>query len=97
MVYFILARLTNRIKIGVASNVDGRYNYLRRDNADDLQLLGSIHGGESLEEEIHAQIESYRAHNEWFEASQEVRMLVDRYLRPDAVYESQGSSVCEQI
>jgi hypothetical protein len=95
MVYFILARLTNRIKIGVANNVDSRYNYLRRDNADDLELLGSVVGDEDLETEIHAQIESYRAHNEWFDANQEVRLLVDRYLHPEAVYDS--LSVSEQV
>jgi Meiotically up-regulated gene 113 len=62
--------------------VDERFDYLRRDNADDLELLGFIAGGLEKEQNLHAEIEPYRIHNEWFDwTAQDVKDLVVRELR----------------
>src|SRR5260370_27752551 len=85
MVYFIHARLSNRLKCGKADNVWTRFNYLLRENADDLTLLGSIPGDEELEQAIHAELDEVaeRAHNEFWDFNQGARLVVDRYLYAD--------------
>jgi hypothetical protein len=80
-VYFILAEKCNRVKIGIASDVDERFSTLFRENADDLKLLKAIPGGLELEQEIHRELELFRAHNEWFEWTPEVQETVNRYIK----------------
>src|SRR2546430_15406501 len=82
MVYFIHARLSNRLKCGKADNVRTRFNYLLRENADDLTLLGSISGDEEVEREIHAELDAVaeRIHNEFWDFNQGARQVIDRYL-----------------
>jgi len=92
VVYFILGKLTRRIKIGYSKHsgeVDTRFHYLRRDNSDDLELLGRIDGEIADEQALHAEVEHYRAHNEWFMAEPEVISLVARELsvEPAAISE----------
>src|SRR6266481_2939007 len=83
MIYIIVAKLSRRIKIGYSKNsseVDTRFHYLRRDNADDLELLGRVEGDFEYERQLHTEVEAYRAHNEWFMAEPEVIQLVAREL-----------------
>jgi hypothetical protein len=83
MVYFILAQKTQRLKIGYSEDgkVDQRFNYLLHDNADDLELLGSVPGDLDYEQALHTEIEPYRIHNEWFDwTAQDVKDLVAREL-----------------
>ncbi len=66
MIYFIVGRLTHRIKIGYSkssSEVDTRFHYLRRDNSDDLELLGRIDGEIADEQALHAEVEPGRTTN----------------------------------
>jgi T5orf172 domain len=84
MVYFILAHKTQRLKIGYSEDgkVDERFHYLRRDNADDLELLGRVPGDLEYETSLHAEIEPYRIHNEWFDwTAEEVKNLVAREIK----------------
>lgn len=78
--YFIHARITNRLKIGIANDVDDRFNFLLRENADDLVLLGKVLGGYELEQSLHDELKELREHNEWFEYTDEAKELVAREL-----------------
>jgi len=85
MVYFIHALISNRLKCGKANNVESRFNYLLRENADDLTLLGSIPGDEEVEQAIHAELDAVaeRIHNEFWDFNRAARLVVDRYLYAD--------------
>lgn len=84
MIYFILARKTNLLKIGYsksASEVDRRFNFLLRENADDLELLGRISGEVEDERELHDELAEERVHNEWFEITPHSKQVLDRELK----------------
>ena len=52
-------------------------------------MLGRIEGDFEYERQLHAEVEPYRAHNEWFMAEPEVIQLVARELsvEPAAISE----------
>ena len=81
MIYFILAKKTNRLKIGYsksASEVDRRFMFLLNENADDLELLAYIPGDFEHEHDLHRALADERAHNEWFEYNDTVKEVVAR-------------------
>jgi len=87
VIYFILAQKTNRLKIGYsksASEVDRRFNFLLRENADDLDLIGRISGEIEDERCLHSELEHIRCHNEWFDYTEEAQELVRRELSHSA-------------
>jgi T5orf172 domain len=84
MVYFITSRCSScghqLLKVGKADNVDQRFHFLRRENAPELTLIGSIPGDEELEREIHAEL-GESMHNEWFPYDEVAQEIVSRYLQ----------------
>jgi hypothetical protein len=82
-VYFILAVHSHRLKIGIARHVYERFAALFNANADDLKLLGQTPGGLELEQDLHRELEPFRAHHEWFDWTPEVWEVVARYVKLD--------------
>jgi hypothetical protein len=85
--YFILGEKTRRLKVGVSTNFDQRLHGMRRQNFDDIIVLGTIPGDEALEREIHKELESFHTHNEFFDYTDEVKAVVDKYLHPEGTLE----------
>jgi len=82
-IYFVLANQTQRLKVGISGQLDTRIDHMRRAAFDDLTVLGVIPGDYELEQAIHAEIEPYNIHHEFFDyRADAVKELVERYLYP---------------
>jgi Meiotically up-regulated gene 113 len=84
--YIVLAQQTQRVKIGIASDVTERINRLACMNADDLETLAVLVPQEEtaleMETRIHRDLKAYKVHperkdNEWFEYNQEVQDYIE--------------------
>lgn len=64
---------------------------MRRAAFDDLTVLGVIPGDYELEQAIHAELEPYNIHHEFFDyRADAVKELVARYLHPETLNEVSG-------
>ena len=82
MVYFVLHKKYNAIKIGFSSDVDDRLSSIRMAcpvyNA--IKLLFWFEGGSKEEAEFHRRFRLYRLDGEWFELEGELRVFVEECL-----------------
>lgn len=82
MIYFIRAVNLNRLKIGFTDSFETRFVRMARQEADELEVLGTIPGDETYERSLHGELLPWRIHHEWFDYSApEVRDLVARELK----------------
>lgn len=79
-VYFIESETTGLIKIGRSVNPSSRFNAIRTMSPDKLVLLGSVPETVCSEAELHKRFAKHRKHGEWFEASPEIRELIEETL-----------------
>lgn len=75
-IYFIEAVGMGLIKIGYTIDPVKRFCSMLTSSPAPLSLLGSICGGPQREGAIHAQLEPFRMHGEWFQKAPEVMALV---------------------
>ena len=80
-IYFIQQGEDGPIKVGFSTNIKRRMETLQTANPYPLFLLGSIPGTEGEEKALHAMIDSFRMHGEWFAPSSVVLELVSDQLR----------------
>lgn len=73
-IYF--AETADRIKIGIAQDVNARLRALQAGAAQPLNLIGSIKGNLRREQEIHNAIKQYRIKGEWYRDCPEVRATI---------------------
>lgn len=76
-IYFFLGRETKKLKVGVTNYLDNRVSATRRGNFDEVDVLGTIPGDYNREQEIHAGLEPYRSHYEFYNYTPEVKLIVD--------------------
>jgi hypothetical protein len=84
-VYFLLAVGLQRVKVGFSGEFVDRLDAIRRQEADDIEVLGTVPGDQSLERTVHSELDviGVRAHHEWFDYRPEaVKQIVNRYLYP---------------
>jgi hypothetical protein len=81
-IYFLLGTFTRRLKVGISSNFDFRLDGMRRQNFDDIVVLGLLPGDTDMERQIHEELADYHQW-EFFEWNDEVKKVVDRYLFPE--------------
>jgi len=81
VIYFLLGRLTQRLKVGISGDFTKRLDGMRRQNFDDIEVLGTIIGDLDLEQSIHAELEGFRTHYEFYDYCPEVKAVVARYLK----------------
>lgn len=66
-VYFAIDHDKAQVKIGVTSDVDRRLTQLKHDRGHELDLIGSVAGGRTLEDCLHARFAPYRREGrEWY-------------------------------
>lgn len=78
--YFVHARCTPMIKIGMSLDPEKRIYDLRNMSPLPLRVIGLFQGGRSLEKHLHEQLHEHRAHGEWFFDCQRLRKVL-RNLR----------------
>lgn len=80
LVYFLLGTKTNRLKVGITGFFYKRLDGMRRQNCDDLVVLGTIPGDLQLEQQIHKELEASRTHYEFYEYDEQTKAAVERIL-----------------
>lgn len=76
-VYFILASVTNMLKIGTTEQYVGRrLRALQTGSPERLAIIATIPGDCTLERELHKRFVGYRQHGEWFEFTGELAEYV---------------------
>jgi len=93
--YVIRAVKTGLVKVGISDSFDARLSKLRRENADEIEVLHVFHGDAAtiteLERSLHQELFSVNAHHEWFEDCPQVREALascDREFNPEKYSES---------
>lgn len=76
-VYFVLAPEVERIKIGRTKDVRLRLASLRSHSPMELELLGRMPGGATVEEYLHCTFASKRVRGEWFDAAPSIRRVAE--------------------
>ena len=79
-IYFFLGRETKKLKVGITGYLDNRLSATRRGNFDEVEVLGTIPGDYNREQEIHAELEPYRSHYEFYNYTPEVKLIVERLI-----------------
>lgn len=79
-VYFILNRISGRIKIGKSFDVDKRLASLQTASPDPLELLGSVPSWLHTEAELHARFAALREHGEWFRDDPELLAFIEEAI-----------------
>jgi hypothetical protein len=86
--YFVKCR--DKIKIGISDTFDARISKLRRENADEIEVLQVFHGDadtiSELEQSLHQELSGVNVHHEWFLDGPEVRAAIedlDRRFNPE--------------
>lgn len=76
-IYFVEAPSVGLIKIGYATDILQRMQGLATFSPVELRLLGTLSGGPSKEQELHAALDEHRSHGEWFRRCAEIEALIE--------------------
>ncbi len=77
IIYFILARKSNKIKIGFTRNgARRRLSAAQTYSPENLELLLEVPGEQDEESEIHFRLRAFRSHGEWFDFTAEVQAFM---------------------
>ncbi len=71
-VYFIQAKGSGLIKIGMSLNVSSRLKALQQASPEKLRILKIIEGGRKKEFELHEKFKNIKSHSEWFQPEEEL-------------------------
>lgn len=82
LVYFILQRKYNAVKIGFTTDIDQRISAIRTfcPMHNDIKLLFWFDGSQEEEREFHRRFRSYRLDGEWFSLEGELKDFVDECI-----------------
>ena len=77
--YFVKCR--DKIKIGISDTFDARISKLRRENAEEIEVLRVFHGDADtiteLERSLHQELSGVNSHHEWFLDCPQVREAIE--------------------
>lgn len=76
VVYFIYNSFTNRVKIGTSIDEYERVSTLENQSGVKLELLKTIKGSYTKENEIHKKFKHLRIKGEWFEYTDELKKYI---------------------
>jgi T5orf172 domain. len=80
-VYFIKGG--DSVKIGMANDVRRRLNDLQVGSPIELQLIGIMLGGRTVELRLHERFKAHRLNGEWFRLSPELEQFIDDVASPN--------------
>lgn len=95
MVYFILNKENNHVKIGFSNNPDKRLGQLQTSCSHDLKLILSFYGDKDVEKYLHNKFKQFHIKNEWFEFNEKIEDLI--YYLNDFSYEYFISHYCSNF
>lgn len=84
VIYFVLAPITNRIKIGHSKNLTERLKSIQANCPEELKLLGYIRGNKDMELLLHDIFSEYRLHGEWFDYTPALKKMIDAIDKVEA-------------
>jgi len=89
-IYFIRALKTGLVKIGISDSFDARLSKLRRENADEIEVLRVFSADADtiteLKRSLHQELSGVNCHHGWFEDCPQVRAAIeelDRRFSPE--------------
>lgn len=85
MVYFLLARECDRLKIGTSESIFERFKLLQDRSPCLLEFLGTAAGGQDLEARIHRALCQFRDHGEWFHWNATMERAVGQIMRDGTI------------
>ena len=99
MIYFLFAKTADgpRIKIGWTTEFDRRLSAIRRGNACQIEVIGTMSGTEEQEKEFHAELKEYQDHHEWFYDSPELRQWIARQMYPESTVDTLPVEVTQAV
>jgi hypothetical protein len=65
-VYFVQAMLSGLVKIGIATDPNGRLSSLRSGSPEPLELIASVPANKLFEQYLHGVFEPLHSHSEWY-------------------------------
>jgi len=77
-IYFVHAKLSNRVKIGWSANPDKRIADLLTASPEPLECLGKMPGRITDERALHQGFGADRVHREWFTASPQLLAYISK-------------------
>jgi len=85
MIYFLSAKTADgpRIKVGWTTEFERRLSQIRRGNACQIEVIGTMPGTEEDEQEMLKEISDYRDHHEWFVDCPGLREWIARQRCPE--------------
>lgn len=90
VVYFVEAKLSGKIKIGVTSGLGKRLRNLINGSPIKLRLIGTIPGTYRDEQDLHLRFAKYRKHGEWFSASTKLKTEISQILMRGSAIDDQA-------
>lgn len=84
-VYFVLAPVSDLVKVGVATDVQKRFSALQCGSAERLTFMGAIPGTQNHEAIIHSLIGGRRKRGEWFEKGPWCVRVINSIERGDSI------------
>lgn len=75
-IYFLRNEHSQRIKIGISKDVEGRFREHQADTGDELTLLGRMPGSVELEAAIHLAFRHCRVRREWFRPDPDLMVYI---------------------
>lgn len=79
-VYFAACDATDRLKIGVSNNVDGRLSHIGQASGLPLRLVDALPGNRQEELRAHEAFERWRLSGEWFRYDADCQKFLQEYL-----------------
>lgn len=83
MTYALEAVGTGMVKIGAARDLHERIKKIQHTSPVDLRVFAT--SGDDIERTMHAELEQYRSHGEWFTANENVLALIAQRMQPASI------------
>ncbi len=82
VIYFVKAKLLNRVKIGMTNNLKRRLDGLKSDGPDELELLKILRVNEvyQSDSDVHELFPHLRVRGEWFQLTSELQHFIDNLV-----------------
>lgn len=84
-IYFLLAPMCRRIRIGRSKDVGHRIYEHRNSSPEKLQYLGCVSEDQFKEKDLHRRFSEYRSHGEWFHVDTSLLQFIEKHADKTSV------------